>query len=194
MVEVDLGLVSNGMTPPPRFVPLAGSNRGPDEGVLMGGEDETGRSPGDLIGAPIPAGEPPPDYVEALGDPDLSDGEVLAVLGLAVRHPGLPLADRMDALTHLGHLVVPGAEGGVLLPLAKDPQLPMEVMEEMMDEALNREFTWQAELMLTVLEGRPEESLKEAARRHLVFLTDVDQGDDVARWRQAVEEAARHWK
>lgn len=146
-----------------------------------------------ILTAPIPEGEPPPDYQDVLGDPDLSDEEVITVLALAVRHPQLPIADRMDALTHLHHLVVLGQETRFLRPLLNDPALPSVVTEEIMDESLNRDFAWQAELMLTVLGQRTEESLRDTARRHLAFLTDADHGDDLARWREAVAEAARTW-
>lgn len=132
------------------------------------------------------------DYVLALGDETLTDEEVRARLRRAILDAGLSAEEREDALGHLHNLSV-GRTNEQLLPVAQDPALSADLLDDMMSESLNRDFFYQAELALSVLEKRSEPELIEAARRHLAFLAGADHGMDVAKWRDALAKVSGNW-
>lgn len=138
------------------------------------------------------AGDPLPDYLEALADTTLTDTEVIARLRDSIVSPALGQAEKVEILTHLQNLTVsdPSKHLG---PLAKNPVLSPDLLIEMIDESLNRDFAWQAELAISVLESRREAELREAAKRNLAFLAGEEHDDDIAAWKAAIRRASADW-
>lgn len=134
-----------------------------------------------------------PDHLLALGDETLSDEQVRGRLRRAILKTDLSLEDRAEALDHL-HNLTAGRSSEQLLPLARDPALAPDLLAEMLDESLNRDFFYQADLALSVLEKRQEPELIEAARRQLSFLAGgADHGLNVAQWRAALAQVSAGW-
>lgn len=133
-----------------------------------------------------------PEHIRALTDGTLTDEQVRAKLRVAVLSPELSLEERAEALGHL-HNLSTGSEVDQLLPVAQDPALAPDLLAEMLDVSLNRDFFYQADIALGVLEKRQEPELIEAARRQLVFLAGADHGLDVGRWRAALAQVSGSW-
>lgn len=138
------------------------------------------------------AGEPLPDYLEALSDTALTDDQVIVRLRESILDPALGQAEKVEVLTHLQNLAVsdPSKHLG---PLARNPVLSPDLLSGMLDESLNRDFAWQAELALSVLETRREAELRETALRNLAFLAGEEHGDDIAAWKAAIRRASADW-
>jgi hypothetical protein len=104
-----------------------------------------------------------------------------------------PMEERAEALAHALNLSA-GNEAEVLMPLVKDPQLPDELANTILDEALNRPLGFQADMYLAALPVRKSAEMQTKIREHLAFLTNgEDLGGDPKVWETAVTAARKEW-
>ena len=137
---------------------------------------------------------PAPLTIDAiLTDPALDNIGAARALGALVQDPALGAEARAEALAHMLNLSIDN-ETTLLLPLLKSPKLPDSLATVILDEALNRPLTWQADACLAVMARTTGKELHIQARDHLAFLTDEDHGDDVTAWMAAVRDARAKWE
>lgn len=128
-----------------------------------------------------------------LTNPDLDNlGAARALAGL-VKDDTQSEKLRAEALTHLLNLSI-DHEKELLLPLLGSSKLPDDFAVTILNEALNRPLTWQAEACLTVMARTTGKALHEQALDHLAFLTDEQHGEDLGAWKKAVATAQAKWK
>lgn len=128
-----------------------------------------------------------------LTNPDLDNlGAARALAGL-VKDDTQSEKLRAEALTHLLNLSI-DHEKELLLPLLGSSKLPDDFAVTILNEALNRPLTWQAEACLTVMARTTGKALHEQALDHLAFLTDEQHGEDLGAWKMAVATAQAKWK
>ncbi len=138
-----------------------------------------------------------PAGVPTVGDilEDPSDDYVAVARRLAelVRDTRLPMEERAEALAHTLNLSA-GNEAAVLTPLIKDSAVADELAGTILDEALNRPLSFQADLYLEALKERQTEEMQTKIREHLTFLTGgEDLGANPANWTQAIAAAKQQW-
>ncbi len=138
-----------------------------------------------------PAGVP--TVGDILEDPSDDYVAVARRLSELVRDTRLPMEERAEALAHTLNLSA-GNEAAVLTPLVKDPAVADELAGTILDEALNRPLSFQADLYLEALMDRPTEEMQTKIREHLTFLTGgEDLGSNPANWTQAIAAAKQQW-
>lgn len=144
--------------------------------------------PMSALGAPKTAGD---ILAESADDEDhVSVARKLAALVLDAR---APMEDRAEALAHTMNLSA-GNEAAVLAPLATNPELPDELAESILSEALNSPLSYQADLYLAALATRKSPEMQTMIREHLAFLTGgEDLGPTPAAWAGAVAAAKKEW-
>jgi len=157
-------------------------------------------APVKIVSSAASALAPGPDSVantapidSILTNPDLDNlGAARALAGL-VKDDTQSEKLRAEALTHLLNLSI-DHEKELLLPLLASAKLPDDFAVTILNDALNRPLTWQAEANLTVLARTTGKELHEQARDHLAFLTDEQHGEDLAAWKKAVAAAQAKWQ
>ena len=140
-----------------------------------------------------------PDGDPAVRDPGFASDTVALVLDdrevedLTVRdrlvqiagNPEQPLAERSEALDHAFRMSLPD-DITPLINLASSPRLPGELHDQILDGAMNFTGAPRLQLMLALLE-RADGERKDTLLDNLRFLTGEDHGDDLAKWRVAIE-------
>ncbi len=161
------------------------SNRNPAGGDLIPGSDSAAEP------ALRPAGVP---TVGEILETETEDYVGLANrLGTLVRDARLPMEERAEALAHAMNLSA-GNEAAVLTPMVKDPAVPDELAEAILDEALNRPLAYQADLYLEALKDRTSAGMQTKIREHLAFLTGgEDLGPDPQKWTSSLAAAKNQW-
>ncbi len=110
-----------------------------------------------------------------------------------VTDPKQPPEEREAALAHAINLAT-GNESEVLLPLARDADLPEKLTASILEEALNRPLEYQIDLYLAALSTQKSASMQAKIRKHLAFLTDgKDLGADPAAWLEVVAITRKKW-
>lgn len=100
--------------------------------------------------------------------------------------------ERTEAMNHLLNLTA-GDPAPALLPLLRDARLGAAECAQILDDSLNGSLVWQAHAHLAVLSHRKTPDAIVRAREHLVFILDVDHGEDLVRWAQAITSARTKW-
>lgn len=161
------------------LVPEATSAEAAAEGGL---EEPAAPVAGAMITAADVLAEPGDDYVA-----------IAKKLSTIVTDAKQPMEERAEALAHALNLSA-GNEAEVLMPLVKDPRLPDELTNTILDEALNRPLGFQADLYLAALPVRKSPEMQTKIREHLAFLTNGDDlGADSKAWEAAVTAARKEW-
>jgi hypothetical protein len=179
--------------PPPPLDPAAPS-------AVSGSLADTrvSEAPAAILGGEPAAEEPPANAVPTAGDILAEPGDdyvkIAKKLGALALDARAPMENRHEALAHALNLSV-GNEAEVLTPLVKDPRLPDELAEDILNEALNRPLAYQADLYLEALSTRTTPELLTRIREHLAFLTDgPDLGPAPAAWKDALAKAKAGWE
>lgn len=148
-----------------------------------------------------PASPTSPIHVEAsdsssigslLADRSLDNKAVMAGLAQITLDSGRNLAERTEAMAHLLNLSVEDP-AATLLPLVNNPRLPDSLCNQILDDALNDPFPWQADAYFAALTHRTGKEIQAKAREHLTFLVGTDYGDNLAEWSKAVSIAKEKW-
>ena len=141
----------------------------------------------------FPPGQPLPSVDEILAADNDDLPFVARQLASLAATPSLPQEERENALAHALNLAA-GQEPKIIDPLVANDQVPDEMAEIILAEALNRSLNEQADLYLNALAHRKSEAMQALIRGHLAFLTDsADLGPDPAAWRAAIEKAKQSW-
>lgn len=117
---------------------------------------------------------------------------VMAGLSQIILDSTRTLDERAEALDHMLNLSV-NDPSAALLPLIADTRLTNEHCTRILDDSLNGSPAWQADANLAVLAHRKDPDSRASAREHLVFLLEVDHGEDLARWAAAIAAAKKDW-
>jgi hypothetical protein len=149
------------------------------------------------VETPVPLAPSPaagrPTVSDILSEPGDDLVKVAKKLAALVADPSLPLADRTEALAHTLNLSA-GNEAEVLTPLVKDSKLPDSLTGTILDEALNRPLSYQADLYLTALTTHKSPEMQQKIREHLKFLTNgEDLGSNPTAWEAPLKEAKKSW-
>jgi hypothetical protein len=134
-----------------------------------------------------------PTVGDILSEPDDNYVRVAKKLAAITLNPRAPMVEREEALAHALNLSA-GNEQEVLTPLIKDPNLPDELADTILAEALNRPLAYQADLYLIALAERKSPELQTKIREHLAFLTGgEDKGANPADWAEPIKAARAEW-
>ncbi len=134
-----------------------------------------------------------PTVGDILAEPDEDYVRVAKKLASIALNPRAPMVEREEALAHTINLSA-GNEAEVLTPMVKDPNLPDELAETILAEALNRPLAYQADLYLVALAERKDPELQTKIREHLAFLTGGDdKGANPADWIEPLKAAKAEW-
>ncbi len=134
-----------------------------------------------------------PTVSDILAEPDDDYVRVAKKLAAITVNPRVAMAEREEALAHTLNLSA-GNEAEVLTPLIKDPNLPDDLAETILSEALNRPLGYQADLYLVALAERKSPEMQTKIREHLAFLIGgEDKGPDPADWSAAIKAAKAEW-
>lgn len=144
------------------------------------------REPAGHRGSNAPSPSASEEVATIVGNTALTDSQVIGGLQLIVEDGKRPLAERVEALQHVIHLV-PTEQPEPLLNLAADGRLPREIGELILAEALNRPARLQGELLVRLL-GHSSGSMQEEVLEELKALVDADHGTKPAAWRTAISE------
>lgn len=152
----------------------------PEQPSAEGGQTQANNSYGPTVG-------------DILSEPDENYVRVAKKLAAIALNPRAPMVEREEALAHTLNLSA-GNEQEVLTPLIKDPNLPDELADTILAEALNRPLAYQADLYLTALAERKNSELQTKIREHLAFLTGgEDKGPNPADWAEPIKAAKAEW-
>ena len=140
-----------------------------------------------------PAAPSKPTVGDILAEPDEDYVRVAKKLTAITLDPKAPMVEREEALAHALNLSA-GNEAEVLTPLVKDPNLPDELADTILSEALNRPLSYQADLYLIALSARKSPEMQAKIREHLTFLVGgEDKGPNPADWADAIKAAKASW-
>lgn len=143
--------------------------------------------------AAVPANSGLPSVGDILAEPDEDYVRVAKKLSAVATDSRVPMAEREEALAHALNLSA-GNEDKVLTPLIKNPDLPDDMAETILSEALNRPLDYQADLYLEALAARKTPELQAKIREHLAFLTGgEDKGANPEAWKPALQVAKASW-
>jgi hypothetical protein len=140
-----------------------------------------------------PGASAKPTVGDILAEPDDDYVRVAKKLIAITLDPKAPMVEREEALAHALNLAA-GSEAEVLTPLVKNPNLPDELADTVLSEALNRPLSYQADLYLAALAVRKSPEMQTKIREHLTFLVgDEDKGPNPADWADAIKAAKASW-
>lgn len=156
--------------------------------------DAEPRADGLVDEEPVRAATPAkPTVGDILAEPDDDYVRVAKKLIVITLDPRASMAEREEALAHALNLSA-GNEAEVLTPLVKDANLPDELADTVLSEALNRPLSYQADLYLAALSARKSPEMQTKIREHLAFLVgDEDKGPNPADWAEAIKAAKASW-
>ena len=184
-VSVGVRSVQPAASSPSSTVASSGGN------AVVGAEPVSGEP---VDGEPAaPAAPSKPTVGDILAEPDEDYVRVAKKLTAITLDPKAPMVEREEALAHALNLSA-GNEAEVLTPLVKDPNLPDELADTILSEALNRPLSYQADLYLTALSARKSPEMQAKIREHLTFLVGgEDKGANPADWADAIKAAKASW-
>lgn len=164
-------------------------------GVLQGEAPITTDPMAASDGAQVVEAQTPPPLTagDILAEPDENYVRVAKKLSALVLDARAPMENREEALAHTLNLSA-GNEAEVLTPLVTNPELPDNLTETILSEALNRPLSYQADLYLAALGVRKTPEMQKMIRDHLAFLTGgEDLGADPKAWVEPLNSAKKGW-
>ena len=173
---------------PPAGGGVPSENATPDEAPAAN-QSEMAASGGEMTATPAE----PLTAGDILAEPDDNYVRVAKKLSALVLDSRAPMENREEALAHALNLSA-GNEAEVLTPLATNPELPDNLTETILAEALNRPLAYQAELYLAALSVKKSPEMQKLIRDHLAFLTGgEDLGSDPKAWVGPLNAAKSGW-
>lgn len=134
----------------------------------------------------VPSGAGSDEVADLVGDPALTEDQLLGRLEKFVGDAGRPLPERLEALDHLINLSS-DENPSALRNLASRRVLPPEIRRRLVSESLNYKAPLQGELLVLLMENAAGDE-RDEIRAELHALVRRDLGDDPAAWRRAIDE------